>query len=116
MSEHQQQVTVMQWAALMVNKYPFIDLLHAIPNGGARHIAVAKKLKAEGVKAGVPDLCLPVARGGYHGLYIEMKDKTGKVSNSQAWWIERLRQNKYRVEVCYSATEAIKVLEDYYAL
>lgn len=38
-----------------------------------RDKATAVALKRQGVKAGVPDICLPVARNGYHGLHIELK-------------------------------------------
>src|SRR5262245_64718583 len=48
-------------------------LCFAIPNGGARDVITAGRLKAEGVRAGVPDVCLPVARAGYHGLFLEVK-------------------------------------------
>lgn len=114
MSEHDQQVTVIQWAETAGRNLPFIDLLYAIPNGGQRHKAVAAKLKAEGVKAGMPDLCLPFPKGLWAGLYIEMKDKGGKVSKTQCGKIVRLREAGHKVVVCYSATEAIKAIEDYY--
>jgi len=71
--EHDEQVTVISWADSNVSKYPQLRWLHAIPNGGHRSKAQAGKLKAEGVKSGVADLCLPVARRGYNALYIEMK-------------------------------------------
>lgn len=62
--------------------------LHAIPNGGARDAVTAARMKAEGVKAGVYDVFLPVPRYAgtqrepieQHGLYIELK-KIGKLSN-----------------------------------
>jgi hypothetical protein len=72
-SEHDEQVNLFHWADIMSPQYPELALLHAIPNGGKRNINVARKLKEEGQKAGVPDICLPVPRGEYHGLYIEMK-------------------------------------------
>jgi hypothetical protein len=56
---------------------------YAVPNGGYRNIYVARKLKAEGVKAGVADLCLPAARRGYHGLYLEMKSEEGVATKEQ---------------------------------
>jgi hypothetical protein len=66
-------------------------MLFAIPNGGARHKAIAGKLRAEGVRAGVPDICLPVPRGEYHGLFIELKrPKGGHVSEEQEAWISEV--------------------------
>ena len=70
-------------------------------------------MKAEGLKAGVPDLCLPVARQGYHGLYIEMKYGRNKPTAKQKWWLEKLAEQGYKTIVCWGADEAIAVLEDY---
>src|SRR5699024_10256580 len=77
MTEHDEQVQLIRWAGLARGAYPALRWLHAVPNGGARNIVVARKLKAEGVQRGVPDLCLPVPRGPYHGLYIELKRAGG---------------------------------------
>jgi hypothetical protein len=81
-------------------------------------------MKDEGVRKGVPDLCLPVPMWGrytddgqidwYHGLFIEMKkEKGGTVSKEQKEWIELLKKQGYRVEVCKGYEAAVKVLEDY---
>lgn len=67
---------------------------------------VAAKMKAEGVRAGVPDLFLPVARQGFHGLWIELKSAKGRVTTVQAAWHERLRAQGYRVVVCRGWCEA----------
>lgn len=86
-------------------------MLYAIPNGGHRHPATAAKLKAEGVKRGVPDLCLPVPRGGFNGLYLEMKADGGRPTVEQRAWIDALRELGYRAEVCVgwdAARETIK--------
>jgi hypothetical protein len=80
MTEHDEQVALSRWVTLLQPRHPELALLHAIPNGGHRHKAVAVRLKAEGVKRGVPDLCLPVPRGGHHGLYLEMKTRQGRKS------------------------------------
>jgi len=111
--EHQDQKALIQWVAYNLNKYPELSLLFAIPNGGQRHRAVAAKLKAEGVRAGVPDLCLPVARMGYNSLYIEMKVKPNKPTKKQLEWHTALREQGHKVEVCYGWQEAQGVLEDY---
>ncbi len=112
-TEHDEQVTLMQWAELMKGKYPELALFHAIPNGGRRDAVTGRRLKEEGVKAGVPDLCLPVARGGYHGLYIEMKTLKGTVQATQKWWLEQLEKQGYLTEVCRSSEEAEGVLMAY---
>lgn len=71
--EGNEQEALFRWAAFVRGRFPEIDLLYHIPNGGSRNRLEAANLKRQGVKSGVPDLCLPVARGKYHGLYIEMK-------------------------------------------
>ena len=113
MTESEHQILVMQWAKLSEGKYPELELLHHIPNGGQRSITTATRLKKEGVKAGVPDLFLPVARGGYHGLYIEMKKEGGRLSNNQKYWIKKLKEQDYNVEVCLGFEEAKNELSKY---
>lgn len=108
-SEHEEQVALFEWAAMV----PELQWMFAIPNGGARHIAVAGKLKAEGVKRGVPDIFLPLARRGYHGLFIEMKSDRGRTSPEQREWIEGLRRNGYVVAVCYGQDIARALLASY---
>ncbi len=108
--EHQEQAALIKWCEY--KGYPF-NLIFAIPNGGHRHKAVAAKLKAEGVKSGVPDLFLPVAAWRKHGMYIEMKSKKGKVTRNQRIWIDKLRKEGYQVVVCYSFDEARIDIEEY---
>ena len=73
----------------------------------------AKHLKQQGVKAGVPDLCLPVPRGRYHGLYIEMKTEDGHTSSDQEWWGEKLSAQGYAWKVCHGWEAATAVLAWY---
>ena len=101
MSEHDEQVKLFQWAAYRLGIYPELALMFAIPNGGQRNIVVAKKLKAEGVKAGVPDICLAISRGGYHSLYLELKHGRNKATAEQAYWLERLLHEGYQALVVH---------------
>lgn len=71
---------------------------------------MARKLKAEGMRAGVPDLMLPVPHGGYHGLFIEMKTKTGTLSWEQKWWRDELQGRGYRWIRCRDHEEGIDAL------
>ena len=119
-SEHAEQVALFQLAELHQAQYPELEFLFAIPNGGHRYKAVAAKMKSEGVKSGVPDICLPVMSiqwgiGGtyYNALYIEMKVGKNKPTANQHHWIDGLRKLGNRVEVCYSADEAWNVILDY---
>ena len=112
-SEHEHQVALFQWAKFNEGTYPELALLYANPMGGKRPGRTGARLKAEGVKAGVPDITLPVARGGYHGLYIEMKYGKNRVTQKQDWWLRHLCLQGYRTGVCYSWEEARDVLVAY---
>lgn len=107
MSEAQEQRMVVEYCDLV--KLP----IFAIPNGGSRNKIEAANLKRQGVKAGVPDLFLPVARGGAHGLFIEMKFGKGKPSDKQKVWLQKLMAEGYQVAVCWSAAAAIKTIKQY---
>ena len=87
----------------------------AITDHGNLHgsLSFYHKMKAEGVKPGVPDLCLPASRGFYCGLYIEMKSLTGSESREQKEWRAHLCEEGYLAVVCKGAREAIRVLCEY---
>lgn len=87
-----------------------------IPNGGSRNKLEAANLKRQGVKAGVPDLFLPVSRGGYHGLFIELKCGKNKTTAKQNEWLKNLSEQGYAVSVCYGCNEAIKKILKYLKL
>ena len=113
-TEQQEQIAVFKWAELNSGKHPELALLFHIPNGGKRGAKEAAIFKAAGVKRGVPDLCLPVARKGYHGLYIEMKRKKGGYAQpTQIRWARDLERQGYAVALCHGWEEAAKVLEEY---
>ena len=103
-----------QCAALGI--HPELEWLHAIPNGGKRDKIEAAHLKAQGVKSGVPDLFLPVPKGDYHGLYIEMKVNKNKPTDNQIKWLSALNSFGYATAVCYSAKEARDKIEKYISI
>ena len=115
--EEREQIAIFKWAEMQKG----ISLLHHIPNGGKRGKVEAARLKAAGVKAGIPDICLPVPRNGYGALYIELKapsDKLtgarkGVLSQKQREVIDELRKSGNAVVVCYGAEEAIKAIKEY---
>lgn len=143
-TEHAHQRALFAWCAMVINQgveaafdekcyakngllyakihYPnrppvrVLEELYAIPNGGERNKVVAAKLKAEGVKAGTPDIHFPVACGNYHSMYIEMKKLGGIVSNIQKERIARLSSHGNYVVVCYSWHEAADELLNYLKL
>ena len=108
-SEARHQMNVIRWSQQpsIRSKWPELALLHHIPNGGTRDAVEAKHLKDQGV---------PVPRGQYHGLYIEMKAETGRTSPEQDWWGERLLGQGYMWEVCHGWQSAVRVLEWYLSL
>ena len=113
-TEDDEQAAVFSWAGWMQKRWPELALLFHIPNGGYRHPATAARMKALGVKPGVPDLFLPAARGNYHGLWIEMKrQKGGKVSPMQTAWMDSLTAQGYKAVVCHGADAAIMAITEY---
>ena len=114
LTESQEQQLLFEWAALSGGKWPELALMYHIPNGGSRSKSEAGRFKAEGVKSGVPDICLPVARGRYHGLYIELKRvKGGRVSPAQQGWIAALRDQGYCACVCKGWDDAAHIIKAY---
>ena len=112
-TESQEQAALFNWAAAMSKRIPELESMHHIPNGGHRNKIVAVRLRREGVKSGVPDICLPAPRNGYHGLYIEMKSVDGKLRKEQKEWLERLGKNGYLAVVCHGFEEARDLIMNY---
>ena len=105
-SEDTEQINVVSWANWNVNRYPELKWLHHVPNGGSRN-------KQMGVKAGVSDLCLPYPKGLYCGLYIEMKFGDNRQQETQKEFLADMAAAGHFVATCYSAEEAVKVIEEY---
>lgn len=113
-TEEEEQIALFLWAKMASATRPELDLLFHIPNGGSRGKAEAGRFKASGVKSGVPDIFLPVARGGKHGLFIELKRlRGGVVSGNQNGWIGRLREQGYQAEACCGWLAAKQTIEKY---
>lgn len=107
-SEATEQIAVVEYCAM--KNYT----IFAIPNGGSRNKLEAANLKRQGVKAGVPDLFVPVAKKGYHGLFIEMKFGKNKTTANQDKWLSLLENNGYCTFVCYGFDSAVKALDWYF--
>lgn len=118
LSEAQHQANVVKWSQQLHirSQWPELALLFHIPNGGTRDAVEGKHLKQQGVKPGVPDLCLPVPSGRYHGLFLEMKTDTGRASEAQKWWIEHLNAAGYFAQVCHGWESAVQTIEWYLSL
>lgn len=105
-SEHMEQVTFVNWFRENVNGFVF-----AIPNGELRNITVAKRLKAEGVVSGVPDLCCILPNGLI--IWIEMKKKkNGRVSKEQKEIHSIFNAHGQKVHVCNGWEEAAALFLD----
>jgi hypothetical protein len=122
MSEHGEQVAFFDYLRWRANQLPELAYVFAVPNGAKlpytgegreRHSPEAQRLLAEGLTPGVPDICVPIPRGGYHGLWIEMKFGRNGLSDEQKKFQEFLLGQGYLVSVCYSTQEAIEVMELY---
>ena len=109
--EHLTQSACVDWFGLAYPKLS--DLLFAIPNGGHRHLSVAKELKKEGVKRGVPDLFFAYPCGKYSGLFIEMKSRIGRASDEQKRYLKRLSEVGYKTGIAKTTGEFITLIKDY---
>lgn len=117
-SEHQEQVALFSWARnkAVLAKYPELELLSCSLNGVKLGAVQAKKMKAAGMLAGEHDVRLPVARGGYHCLSIEMKAGDNRPTIKQLDYGTMLEEEGGYVRYCWSFEEAKKVIEDYLKL
>ena len=118
--EHAEQVAIYMWSALpaIQELYPELKFLFSIPNGMYTNKIQAGKFKAAGMKSGVPDMFLPVKRGEFSGLWIELKPskdkaKNRKPSDNQDKWIKFLKSQSFGAIVCYGFEESIQVLQEY---
>ncbi len=106
-TEADEQITVIEYCDLKG-----IPIYH-IANEGKRTRYTGDLLKRMGMRKGVPDLCVPVPKGKYHGFYIEMKSHKGKPTNEQISWLKCLKAQGYATAICYGASEAITLIEKY---
>ena len=113
MSEHDSQTAFMNYVRFREGAIPELQWLHAVPNGGARNAVTGARMKAEGVRKGVWDICWPFPCGGYKGLYIELKHGRNKLTPEQEAFGEFVRKQGYKTAVAYTAEKAIEILEEY---
>jgi VRR-NUC domain len=114
--EEDEQASLFHWARAFSSKYPQLTVLYAVPNAGKRGPVARNHMLRTGLQAGVPDVCLPVPRGGYGALYIELKVGDNKPTEKQAAWIKSLAREGNYVAVCYSWEEARNVILGYLSL
>ncbi len=106
----------------METQYPELKWLHSSLNGivlpslPATRYRIINHMKSAGMKKGIPDLFLPVARKGYNGLFIEMKVGKNKLTAEQKEFMDFVTAEKYLFKICYNAGDAILVLKGYIAM
>lgn len=111
--EGNEQEALFAWALYAAGAMPELGLMFHVPNGGSRNRIEAAKLKQQGVRAGVPDICLPVARGGFHGLFVELKYGRNKATDRQTAWLDALRSQGYLAVECVGWDTAREVITKY---
>ncbi len=115
--EHDEQVAIFEYAEIAAQQDDRWNLLFATLNGVRLPIGLAKKMKRAGNKQGVPDLCLPIAQGGYFGWWGEGKRvKGGVISRTQSDVMRHLEYEGYKVVVWRGAQDCIRLITEYLAL
>lgn len=113
-SEFSHQVAVFAWCAMNKTKYPELALFHAIKNEErSGNVIAGARAKQSGIKAGVHDTFLPVKRGSFSGLYIEMKKPGGKPSDLQLEFGLAVQDQGFAWAVCDHWEIAKNTLVDY---
>jgi rhodanese-related sulfurtransferase len=115
--EHYDQVRIFYHFA--VNDKVTYESLVSVPNGGQRHAKTAAGLRAEGLKKGYPDMQLDIAKGGYFGLRLELKQedkKKGRITPEQQTRLELLHDNGYYSVKAWGHDEAIRAIKLYMLL
>lgn len=113
-TESEEQQALFRWAQFNSGKYPELRLMYHIPNEGKRSVTTGRRMRLEGLRSGVPDICIPVARGGYSALYVEMKRrKGGRVSDEQKRWLNDLNAAGNAAIVCRGWEEAAERIVEY---
>ena len=114
-TEHQIQAAFFQRLALSPYRdYPVFAIPNQAEGGGTtRAMIQGARRKAEGRRAGVPDICVALAAGGWHGMYLETKTPTGALSAAQRQWLTALSDQGYAVAVRRSADELWRAFTRY---
>lgn len=109
MKESDEQRQLIQY----IRNKPWGQFLFHIPNESVGGYGWMIRNRQMGMKKGVPDLMLPIPMHGYHGLFIEMKAKGGRLSQEQKSWLNALDTFGYKTAVCVGWEAAAKELEGY---
>lgn len=115
-TESQIQQRIVKWWALEAAQRKLPEgLLMAFPLQAQRSKANGSRMKAEGMRAGTPDMFLAVPVGKYHGLWIELKRPTGRIAPSQKTMLGELDAQGYAAYASYGFDAAVKLIMGYLA-
>lgn len=112
-TEAAEQETLIAWARALANRLPALHYLHASLNGIKLTPQQARRFSRQGMLAGVPDLFLPYPVGQYHGLFIELKARDGRVSKEQQSMLDYLTAQGYCARACWGWNEARELVMMY---
>lgn len=115
LKETQIQSIAFQHLDLLAKRDPRYLLIYAVPNGGKRSVITGARMKREGCRRGVPDICVDYAAHGYHGLRIEVKVPGKSPSPEQREWKRRLEGAGYCHGYCYSVDDILNLIGGYFA-
>lgn len=110
-TESNEQIAAMDWLRL---QHPKIAK-HTLHIGNERKATyfAGYIMKKMGVLKGASDIFMAWPNGGYHGLFIEVKSKVGRLSPEQKEFLERMKSVGYKAEVCYGADAVINTMKEY---
>jgi len=113
-SEYQEQVDVFKWAESRAEQFPELRFLEGSLNGVRLQLGQVVKAKRAGcIKKDRPDIHLPIMRGGYASLFIELKKKGGEVRDGQKEYLLGLQNYGNYCAICYGADAAISTIIKY---
>ncbi len=115
-TEAQHQDAVFAWAESMAEVHPGLECMYAIPNEGKRSGRTGQAMKRRGLRPGFPDICLPLPRGMFAALFIELKRPDGSLKADQYGWQQRLARHGNKSVVCWSAESARLEILNYLSL
>lgn len=83
--------------------------------GGAGKAGMIRtlKMRREGARKGTLDIFIGCPRGGYCGLWIELKKQGGRASDEQREMISLEREAGYAAEVCVGLLQACETITKY---
>jgi len=111
--ESREQIALFQWIRL----HPKLKhIAYHVPNERKTSKISGFILKQLGVLSGVSDVVIPVARGGFHGMYIEMKSTKGRLSENQKSFLDNMTKEGYMAVCAHGFDSAKQFIEEYLKL